>query len=210
MRDAPKSLPHPLEAGAESSDAAAQSIGAYLSAQRRLRGISIEELAHQTRIPLRSLERLESGSFDADVDGFVRGFVRTVAAALGLDADEALNRALQEPGGGVQRQEAPRLSIKRVLVTLAGILLLAGLGFGVQLIAISVADSGRSRPGNPVVVRRDPVRALAEAQGVAALAPAPVLVSQAAEPGEDEASDAGLVELSPASEASPVAAPAGP
>jgi hypothetical protein len=210
MRDAPKSLPNPLEAAAESSDAAAQSIGAYLSAQRRLRGISIEELAHQTRIPLRSLERLESGSFDADVDGFVRGFVRTVAAALGLDADEALNRALQEPGGVVRRQEAPRLSIKRVLVTLAGIVLLAGLGFGVQLIAISVADSGRSRPGNPVVVRRDPVRALAEAQGVAALAPAPVLVSQAAEPGEDEASDAGLAELSPASEASPVTAPAGP
>ena len=103
MRDAPKSLPNPLEAAAESSDAAAQSIGAYLSAQRRLRGISIEELAHQTRIPLRSLERLESGSFDADVDGFVRGFVRTVAAALGLDADEALNRALQEPGGGVRQ-----------------------------------------------------------------------------------------------------------
>ena len=187
MRDAPKSLPNPLEAAAESSDAAAQSIGAYLSAQRRLRGISIEELAHQTRIPLRSLERLESGSFDADVDGFVRGFVRTVAAALGLDADEALNRALQEPGGGVRRQEAPRLSIKRVLVTLAGILLLAGLGFGVQLIAISVADSGRSGAGNPVVVRRDPVRALAEAQGVAALAPARALdaevVGNAIDPG---------------------------
>jgi hypothetical protein len=187
MRDEPE--PNPAEPDAEleadPSDGA-QSIGAYLSAQRRLRGISIEELAQQTRIPLRSLERLESGSFDADVDGFVRGFVRTVASALGLDADEALNRALQEPGGAVAHRVAPKLSIKRVLVAVAGIVLLGGLGFGVQLIAISVADSGRSRAGNPVLVRRDPVRALAEAQGVAALAPEASLASKVTRPAEGE------------------------
>ncbi|MCH8971918.1 MAG: hypothetical protein IH918_07545 [Acidobacteria bacterium] len=36
-----------------------QSIGAYLRGQRRLRGIGIEELAELTRIPTRSLERLD-------------------------------------------------------------------------------------------------------------------------------------------------------
>ncbi|HPG28255.1 MAG TPA: helix-turn-helix domain-containing protein, partial [Myxococcota bacterium] len=63
-------------------------IGEYLRRQRLLRGMSTEELAALTRIPLRSLERLESGHFDGETDGFVRGFVRTVATALGLDADD--------------------------------------------------------------------------------------------------------------------------
>ena len=37
------------------------SIGRYLARQRSMRGISVEELAAMTRIPRRSLERLESG-----------------------------------------------------------------------------------------------------------------------------------------------------
>ena len=48
----------------------AEAIGAYLGRQRRLRGISIEELSATTRIPVRSLQRLEKGAFDAVRDGF--------------------------------------------------------------------------------------------------------------------------------------------
>ena len=111
MEDAaPRSCPH--------------SIGAYLAAQRRLRGISAQQLAAQTRIPLRSLERLESGCFDTEVDGFVRGFVRTVAEALGLDPDETLNRALEEPGQASGPRSAARLSLRRVLAALVGIVLI--------------------------------------------------------------------------------------
>src|SRR5262249_1813240 len=73
------------------------SVGQYLANQRRLRRISLEELAERTRIPRRNLERLESGAFDSAVDGFTRGFVRTVAEALGLDADEAVMRLVGEP-----------------------------------------------------------------------------------------------------------------
>jgi cytoskeleton protein RodZ len=72
-------------------------IGEYLAQQRRLRGISVDELCEMTKIPRRNLERLESGAFDAQPDGFARGFVRTVAAALGLDPDEAVMRLMQEP-----------------------------------------------------------------------------------------------------------------
>lgn len=49
-----------------------------------------------TRIPRRSLERLEAGAFDRSPDGFTRGFVRTVALAIGLDPDETVARMLVE------------------------------------------------------------------------------------------------------------------
>lgn len=151
------------------------SIGAYLATQRRLRGISVQQLAAQTRIPLRSLERLESGCFDTDVDGFVRGFVRTVADALGLDPDETLNRALEEPGQASGPRSVPRLSLRRVLAVLAGLVLIVAAGFLVlQLLALL---AGAMAPEAPPAtsVRRDPIRALAEAQGIAGLAPAPAL-----------------------------------
>ena len=159
------------------------SIGAYLATQRCLRGISVEQLASQTRIPLRSLERLESGCFDSDVDGFVRGFVRTVAEALGLDPDETLNRALEEPGQTNRPRSAPRLSLRRVLAALVGIALLAGAGFLVQLVAASLAAEAAPEAPPHFSLRRDPIRALAEAQGIAGLAPAPAL-SLAASQGE--------------------------
>ncbi len=79
------------------ADAGLTSVGLYLAGQRRLRGVSVDELAARTRIPRRNIERLEAGAFDAAPDGFSRGFVRTVAVALGLDADEAVTRLMAEP-----------------------------------------------------------------------------------------------------------------
>ena len=73
------------------------SIGGYLKAQRKIRGVGLEELSVRTRIPLRSLDRLEAGAFDGHPDGFVRGFVRTVSEGLGLDPDDTLMRMLSEP-----------------------------------------------------------------------------------------------------------------
>ncbi len=182
-----------------------ESIGAYLATQRRLRGITIEELSAQTRIPLRSLQRLESGSFDADIDGFVRGFVRTVAEALGLDPDEALNRTLEEPGHGSHLGRTPRLSLRRVFVTVVGVVLLGAVGFGVQLVATSLAGDAPTGSSPGVTLRRDPIRDLAEAQGVAALAPAPALALAGAQTESRGPSEEARVEDAP-----DVAAPATP
>jgi len=74
-------------------------IGVYLARQRQLRGISLDDLAAATRIPRHSLERLESGAFEARPDGFARAFVRTVAVALGLEPDDTVNRMRPEPAG---------------------------------------------------------------------------------------------------------------
>lgn len=66
-------------------------IGARLRHERELRGMSIEEVARATRIPLASLERVEADRFD-DLPGevFVRGFLRSYARAIGVEPDEIL------------------------------------------------------------------------------------------------------------------------
>jgi hypothetical protein len=161
---------------AQSKTVAAQdgpfSIGSYLRSQRKIRGIELEELSVRTRIPLRSLTRLEEGAFDGTADGFVRGFVRTVAVGLGLDPDDTLMRMLDEPRSQrsphVRAGLSPRtwLALATALAaTLAGALLLH-----------AALWTGRASTTAEIVIRRDPVRALAEAD---AAAPKP-----AARPGD--------------------------
>lgn len=154
--------------------AATPSIGRYLAMQRELRGISRKELCDQTHIPLRSLERLEAGIFDSLNDGFVRGFVRTVADALGLDLDDTLARMSREP-------TSPKYS-PRVLAG-AGLMRLGALVAGLSLVLISVGLVGvavQLVPGrddaSPLVMRTDPVRALAEAGGVSSFSATQALV----------------------------------
>ena len=64
-----------------------QSIGAYLALQRRLRGISQQQLAEITRIPQRSIERLEAGALAGRLTGSRR-----------LDLDDVGTEVGEEPG----------------------------------------------------------------------------------------------------------------
>jgi cytoskeletal protein RodZ len=67
------------------------SIGAFLRHEREIRQVSLEELVQQTRIPLRMLQRIEDDRFE-ELPGevFTRGFLRSYARALSLDADKLL------------------------------------------------------------------------------------------------------------------------
>jgi len=143
--------------GAEPGDG---SIGSYLARQRRLRGVSVDELASLTHIPRRSLERLEAGVFDGTPDGFVRGFVRTVAEALGLDPDDAVNRLLREPREDEAlllaraRQQRRKLAL-RITIAAAALLVLLALG------RLSLwVFAGENESSDPVVYRRDTLRSL--------------------------------------------------
>ncbi len=146
----------------------AERIGAYLSRERELRGVTLEELARQTRIPLRSLQRLESGAFDRDPDGFARGFVRTVAVALGLPADETIARMLPETGAD-DADAAPHPMVRVVQALALAVVLGAVSGSLWMWIASSageaVAPIFQAR-ADGLVVRRDAVRALAEEHGL--------------------------------------------
>ena len=142
------------------------SIGRYLAAQRQLRGISLDDLAARTKIPRRNLERLESGVFDGQLDGFVRGFVRTVADALGLDPQEAVMRIVAEPeGGDEERLWRRRVRAGAIGVVLAALLLLL-LGIGLRMATRWIVEPAGGPPDH--VFRRDAVRSLAEHEREAA------------------------------------------
>lgn len=139
------------------------SIGRYLARQRELRGLSLDELAEATRIPRRSLERLEAGLHDARPDGFARGFVRTVALALGLDPADTLARMLGEPrpaSRAGQGSMLPKLPLSRAPLLVAALFTL-GVVSAIWLSAGSPPSSGAMDPEQGLVYRQDPVRELA-------------------------------------------------
>jgi cytoskeletal protein RodZ len=69
------------------------SFGEYLKRERELREISLREISDETKISYRYLEALEednTAKLPAEV--FVKGFIRSYAGYIGLDADEAILR----------------------------------------------------------------------------------------------------------------------
>ncbi len=75
------------------NDKESLSFGRYLQAIRLEKKISLEQIAKRTRIGLGNLmliEQEDHARLPAEV--FVRGFLRSYAAAIGADADEAVRR----------------------------------------------------------------------------------------------------------------------
>jgi cytoskeletal protein RodZ len=143
-----------------------------------MRGISLDELADLTKIPRRSLERLEAGAFDRNPDGFVRGFVRTVAVGLGLNPEEAVMRMLDEPPESGESPTIRTTRAKRRLWVASGLVAVAaGLAATFWHWYPRALQSEIGDDGPEIVYRRDAIRELAEAQ----------LKSEASEPGANRA-----------------------
>jgi len=162
-RDPPLNRPAAEAASSRESSARELSIGCYLARQRRLRGVSLDELADLTSIPKRSLERLEDGAFDRQADGFARGFVRTVAEALGLDAEEAVMRLLDEPPSD-EDLAFRRVSLRRWALGCALLLGGAAAIFGLWSLRSCEAPDPADEASPEIIYRRDAVRELAETQ----------------------------------------------
>ena len=64
-----------------------RTIGDFLRAARRKRRVSIERAAEETRIRADYLMRMESDEMDFLAPAYVRGFLRSYARFLGMDAD---------------------------------------------------------------------------------------------------------------------------
>jgi transcriptional regulator with XRE-family HTH domain len=82
------------------------SIGERLRVAREAKGMSLDDVANRTRIPIRHLQHIETEDWDAlPAVTYAIGFTRNYANAVGLDGAE-IAVALREQIGGV-RNRAP-------------------------------------------------------------------------------------------------------
>lgn len=75
-------------------------VGERLRAAREEKGLSLEDVASQTRIPRRHLENLEAGSWsELPAPTYTIGFAKSYASAVGLDRNEIGDQLRAEMGG---------------------------------------------------------------------------------------------------------------
>jgi len=81
-------------------------VGERLKAAREEKGLSLDDVARQTRIPIRHLEHIEKGEWDAlPAITYSVGFARSYANAVGLDGP-AVGAELREQLGGARSNVA--------------------------------------------------------------------------------------------------------
>lgn len=72
--------------------------GRYLKVQREARGLTVEQVAQQTKIPPTLVGALESGQAERFPERvFLLNYIRSYAQAVGLSADDTLNRFHEVP-----------------------------------------------------------------------------------------------------------------
>jgi cytoskeleton protein RodZ len=75
-------------------------VGELLRAAREEKGLSLEDIAAQTRIPQRHLESIEAAEWDKlPAPTYTSGFAKSYASAVGLDRVEIGERLRAEMGG---------------------------------------------------------------------------------------------------------------
>jgi len=76
------------------------SVGEQLLAAREAAGISLEDIAAQTRIPTRHLESIEASEWDKlPAPTYTMGFAKSYATAVGLDRNAIADQLREEMGG---------------------------------------------------------------------------------------------------------------
>jgi cytoskeletal protein RodZ len=75
-------------------------VGQRLRAAREEKGLTLEDVAAQTRIPRRHLESLEIGDWERlPAPTYTTGFAKSYASAVGLDRGEIYEQLREEMGG---------------------------------------------------------------------------------------------------------------
>src|SRR3954452_24219187 len=81
-------------------EATEPTVGERLRAAREKTGLSLDDIAAQTRIPRRHLESIETADWDAlPAPTYTTGFAKSYASAVGLDRTEIGDQLRAEMGG---------------------------------------------------------------------------------------------------------------
>lgn len=150
-------------------------IGAQLRAAREARGLSLEQLAAETRIPQRHLQKIEAGEFSAlPARTYAIGFSRTYARAVGLHDSEVADRVREELDAldleprhrvaGFEPGDPARVPSRALgwLSGLAVVLVLAGLFFAARTFFApaaelpSLVEQEQAEQGERTAPRQDP------------------------------------------------------
>jgi cytoskeletal protein RodZ len=84
----------------ELAEPSAPTVGERLKAAREEKGLSLEDVAAQTRIPQRHLESIETADWDAlPAPTYTVGFAKSYASSVGLDRTEIGEQLREEMGG---------------------------------------------------------------------------------------------------------------
>jgi cytoskeletal protein RodZ len=105
----PPQAAEPPDVGPEEEAATVESFGRWLRLERELRGLSREQVVRVTRLAPAVVEGLESGDpARMPPRGYVYGYLRTYAGALGLDADDVVLRWQEVEAAEAPPEEPPR------------------------------------------------------------------------------------------------------
>ncbi|GEJ58074.1 helix-turn-helix domain-containing protein [Anaeromyxobacter diazotrophicus] len=128
---------------ARGGEAAAGAFGRWLLQERELRGLPREEVVRLTKLGPGVIEALESGDPERmPPKAYVFGYLRTYAAAVGLDADDVVLRWQEVVGPEAPQGEAPvRRPLPGAALTVGTVVVLLALA----LLAYLLLDPPRER-----------------------------------------------------------------
>ena len=141
-------------------DNEALSFGRYLQGIRLEKKISLEQVAEQTRVGLGNLLLIEQEDHDQlPAEVFVKGFLRSYAAAVGADGDEAVRR-YESRLDVVQKIAESEAAISKSETRLWWKLIISvGLLFCIIAVSIPVISFLRHTAGTEKSLRRTPLAA---------------------------------------------------
>jgi hypothetical protein len=77
-------------------------IGQTLQKARKARSLSLQQLHHQTFIPIYQIQALEAGELDKlPEDIYIRGFISRISKTLGINSDSLLSYLPKSPNNGI-------------------------------------------------------------------------------------------------------------